>query len=151
MTCKSINALKPYKATNKLVKKTNDSEEFGFINVRTVAELGTVPVENASVTVYSTSDEAVPLSSQLTDSNGNVPMIKVPVSYNPDDIQMDPVYYFTEYDLMVSHKDYYNVIIYGIQIFPNITTTFDVNLTKIPPESVLPSRERIIQIPRIDL
>ncbi len=151
MTIKKINNLKPYKANNILIKKVNNNEKSGFIKIRTVTELGTTPVENASVTVFSTLDEAVPLSTHLSDTNGNVPMFTVPVSYDPEDIKMDPVYYFTEYDIKVSHEDYYNVFIYGIQIFPDITTNFDINLTKVPPESVLPSRERIIRIPRIDL
>jgi hypothetical protein len=151
MTSKKINSLKPYKATNILIKKANSNEKYGFMRIRTITELGTTPVENASVTVYATLDEAVPLSTHLSDSNGLVPLFIVPVSYDPKDIKMDPVYYFTEYDIKVSHEDYYNVFIYGIQMFPNITTNFDINLTKIPPERVLPSRERIIHIPKIDL
>lgn len=154
MTIKKANNLKPYKANNILIKKTNDNNnnnKSGYVRIRTVTKLGTAPVENASVTIFSTLDETVPLGTHLSDSAGNVPVFTVPVSYDPEDIKMDPVYYFTEYDIKVSHENFYNVFIYGIQIFPDITTDFDINLTKIPPESILPSRERIIRIPRIGL
>lgn len=150
MTNKNINALKPYKANN-ILMKANNNKKFGFMRIRTITELGTAPVENASVTVFATLDETVPLSTHVSDLNGLVPMFILPVSYDPKDIKMDPVYYFTEYDIKVSHEDYYSVFISGIQMFPNITTNFDINLTKVPPERVLPSRERIINIPRINL
>lgn len=151
MTIKKANTLKPYKANNILIKKTKNNNKSGYVRIRTVTELGTAPVENAYVTIFSTLDETVPLGTHLSDSAGNVPVFTVPVSYDPEDIKMDPIYYFTEYDIKVSHEDYYNVFIYGIQIFPDITTNFDINLTKMPRESILPSRERIIRIPRIDL
>ena len=154
MNYKNINNCKPYRAYNLLAKNLDNidiSDEFGFIKVRVITELGKLPLKDASVTVYASLNELVEIETVKTDEMGNTPIIKLPVSYNPKDVKMDIEYYYTDYNIRVLLENYYPIVIYDIQVFPDITTEFDINLTRIPVNAPYPRRERTTTIPRINL
>ncbi len=147
MNAKHINIYKPYKVCN-LLKLTSIVNESGFIKVKVITELGNIPLEDSIVTVYASLDELVPIETVTTNENGDAPILKIPVAYNPDIAEMDPEYPYTDYNIRVLHENYYPVLIYDIQVFPNITTDFIVNMTRIPVNTSYPRRERTITIPR---
>lgn len=149
MNSKYFDARKPYKAYNLLVKNFKINNESGFIKTKVITELGDIPLENSTVTVYASLDELVPIETVTTDENGDAPILEIPVIYNPEITGMNPEYPYTDYNLMVLHENYYPVLIYDIQVFPNITTEFIVNMTRVPIDAPYPRRERTIIIPTI--
>lgn len=128
----------------------NQPEDFGFIKIRVTTELGKFPLEGARVTIYASLDEVTPIETVTTDALGLTPVIQLPVAYNPEIEAMDPVYYYTIYHFSVSMNYYYPTAIYEIQVFPGITTEFEINMNPVPVIDPFPGREELI-IPRIDL
>ncbi|HAQ40445.1 MAG TPA: hypothetical protein DCM73_06160 [Clostridiales bacterium] len=133
------------KYANNLITPISES---GFIKVRVITELGAIPLEGSTVTIYASLNELVPIETVTTDENGNAPILKIPVAYNPEVTEMNPNYPYTDYNIRVLHEGYYPILIYNIQVFPNITTDFIVNMTRIPFNAPYPRRERTITIPR---
>lgn len=126
-----------------------DREANGYLKIRVVTELGDYPIEGATVTVYASLDELVPVQTVTTDSMGYTPLIALPVSYNPTIEEMDSKYYYTDYNLNVEFSYYYPTLVYDIQVFPEVTTEFVINMTRIPPTDAAPYGEKKIVIPRI--
>ena len=46
----------------------SDSETNGYLKIRVVTELGDYPIEGATVTIYASLDELVPVQTVTTDS-----------------------------------------------------------------------------------
>lgn len=136
---------KPYKAYNTLVKnmevqiepqpepEQTTTHEVGYINVGVYSASGALPVENAVVTVYHTynADEEHVLYHLITNESGRVPTMVVPVEYQGPGSQTQ--YYYSTYNLRVQATDYYTVNILDIQIYPDISTNFRVNLIPTAP------------------
>jgi len=102
----------------------------GHLAVSVFTASGALPVEGAVVTVYildDNGDENI-ISHQVTDANGKVPTIELPSSYNPKNPLESSQYYFSTYNLRVQAVNYYTVNIMDFRIFPNTTTTFNVQL-----------------------
>jgi len=102
----------------------------GYLAVSVFTASGALPVEGAVVTVYildDNGDENI-ISHQVTDANGKVPIIELPSSYNPQNPLESSQYYFSTYNLRVQAVNYYTVNIMDFRIFPNTTTTFNVQL-----------------------
>ena len=146
-------ALNPNSADKIMLEKTavNNANENGYLKVRVVTELRNYPISGATVTVYASLEELVPIMTVTTDSMGYAPLITLPVSYNPEIREMDPVYFYTNYNLNATFNYYYPTLIYNIQVFPGITTEFDVNMTPVPSTDPYPEGERQIILPRIPL
>lgn len=128
---------------------TNNGSENGFVKIRVTTGLGKFPLNGARVSVYASPDESEPVETVTTDDMGYAPLLTLPVIYNPEIEGMDPVYYYTDYILGISFNHYYPTAIYSVQVFPNITTEFDVNMTPVPAIDPYPERERQIIIPHI--
>jgi hypothetical protein len=136
-----------------LLKKANLStnSEQGYLKIRVSTGLGKLPLRGAKVTVYVSLDELVPIQTVTSDENGNCPIITLPVYYNPEIKEMDPIYFYTDYNFSVSFNNYYPVATYSVQVFPGITTEFDVNMNPVPAIDPFINREQQIVIPRINL
>jgi hypothetical protein len=136
-----------------LMKKANLStnNEQGFIKIRVSTGLGKLPLSGAKVTVYVALDELVPIQTVTSDEMGNCPIITLPVYYNPEIKEMDPIYFYTNYIFSVNFNNYYPVATYSVQVFPGITTEFDVNMNPVPAIDPFTNREQQTVIPRIDL
>ena len=136
-----------------LLKKSNinTNSEHGFIKIRVSTGLGKLPLNGAKVTVYVALEELVPIETVTSDEMGNCPIITLPVYYNPEIKEMDPVYFYTNYVFSVSFNNYYPVATYSVQVFPGITTEFDVNMNPVPAVDPYINREQQIVMPRINL
>lgn len=146
---KYINSLRPYRAINK-VHKTESPIRHGFIDVRVVENLGDAPVEGVKVTLYSKENNRnVALMDYVTDKNGKIELIKVPVAFDRDNPSMDSEYYYTSYDLRIEKEGYFSVRVLNIQVFPDTTVNFDINITEVPESASYPFEEEIIEIPNI--
>lgn len=125
------NSIKPYFAKNMIINATETTDETGFITVNTFTALGALPVSNAEVSVYTWNEEEgySLIKSVVTDSSGKAPPIELPVLINRgktfDEEQ-------TEYHLVVRGLGFHTIIIIHVEVFPDITTQFNVNLTPVP-------------------
>lgn len=121
--------IKPYKARN-IIKKQQTAEENGisYVNVNVFTASGALPVSGAIVTVYHTyngGDEHV-LYNLITDENGGVPTMEVPIVYRGPGEQTE--YTYSTYNLRVEANGYYTYNLLDFQVFPNITSSYSVNL-----------------------
>jgi len=141
---------KPYKAHNMMVKnletetvppltnETNSNENLqedaiestGYINVGVYTALGALPVKNAVVTVYTLDEEGEEnaLYHVISDENGRVPRMEVPVVYDPDNPLISPNFYFSTYNMRIQAIGYYTVNVIDLRVFPDIATNYKVVL-----------------------
>lgn len=145
--------IKPYMARNMIIKKSEvnseisatdqlpesqpetdqvtdqqPSTEVGYIDVGVFTASGALPVPNAVVTVYHTyeNDEEHVLYHLITDESGRVATMEVPVEYQGPGQQLE--YYYSTYNMRVQAPGYYTHNILDIQVYPNISTNFRINL-----------------------
>jgi len=104
--------------------------EVGYISVGVFTASGALPVEDAVVTVYIIDNEGEEnvISHLVTDANGQVPTIELPVYYNRLSTIESPEYYFSTYNLRVQAINYYTVNILDFRVFPNTTTNFNIEM-----------------------
>ena len=132
---------KPYKAHNMMIKKfeanivppsTNEINNIktGYINVGVYTALGALPVKDAVVTVYVTNEEGdeIALYHVVTDANGRVPRMEVPVFYDDTNPLQSPNFYFTTYNMRIQAIGYYTVNVIDLRVFPDTATNYRVVL-----------------------
>lgn len=136
---------KTYKAHNMIVKKLETEEpapavvedtqelpqpETGYINVAVYTALGALPVRDAVVTVYTIDEngDENALYHVVSDMNGRVPMMEVPVTYDPDDPLQSEEFYFSTYNMRVQAIGYYTTNIIDLRVFPGVATNYRVIL-----------------------
>lgn len=129
-------------------------EEVGYISVGVFTASGALPVEDAVVIVYTTDvygDEVV-LAHLVTDANGQVPIIEVPVVYDRANILESSEYFFSTYNLRVMAINYYTVNILDIRVFPNTTTNYTIDMIPVPAGTTTdPERTFVIPPSPIDI
>jgi len=116
-------------------------EETGAVSVGVYTASRALPVPNAVVTVFhvdENGDEHV-LAHYVTDRNGRIPDITLPVVYNPTDPMESTEFYFSTYNLRVQAFNFYTQNLLDIRVFPNTTTRFNIDL--IPVAAGVPSGE----------
>ncbi len=120
------NRIRPYKAQNMIVKiletealpqpqpQPQPVEEIplplastGYINVGVYTALGALPVKDAVVTIYTIDEdgEENALYHVVSNINGRVPTMEVPVEYNPENPLESPTFYFSTYNMRVQAID----------------------------------------------
>jgi len=160
---------KPYHAPNMIVQKselTNQSKNImstqkepptsqiggaiktGYISVGVFTALQALPVPDAVVTIYlfNSDGEEEALYILVTDENGRIPDVELPVSYDPNNPYTSSEYYFTQYNLRVQAINYYTVNVLDVRIFPDITTVYKIDLIPVM-AGTKGSPEKIIVIP----
>lgn len=134
-----INKSHSYKC-NKFYKQ--DINPTGFLSITVLNRLNNRPVPFAEVSayhmnirgVYGESGEGNLVVKHITDKNGKVPLIELPVlERNLNESFTLNFLTNTAYFLTVRHFKYHSVNLMNIQIYPNITTIFNVFLTQLTP------------------
>ncbi len=107
-----------------------ESEEVGYISVGVFTASGALPVEDAVVTVYTLDEnnEENVITHLVTDANGQVPTIELPVLYRGTDSGESPQHFYSTYNLRVQAINYYTVNILDFRVFPDITTNFTIDM-----------------------
>lgn len=105
-------------------------EEIGYLSVGVFTASGALPVEDAVVTVYvlDENNEENVIYHLVSDANGQVPTVELPVYYNRLDPLESSKYFFSKYNLRVQAINYYTQNIHDFRIFPNTTTNFQIVL-----------------------
>lgn len=125
----NINNAKPYKVKNKLSKKLEipanpPVDPVGYISIVVYTASGALPVPDAVITVYNINEDGEEnvLYHLITDRSGNAPLITLPV------IQGEREYEFTTYNIRVQAVSYYTTNVLDVRVFPDVTTTYRINL-----------------------
>ncbi len=126
--------IKPYKVKNMIFKQLNAELErpteetqpadVGYLRVSVYTASGALPVPNAVITVYDIHEDGEEhvFYHLVTDKSGNAPIMELPVAHEEKE------YEFTKYNLRVQAIGYYTINILDIRIFPDVTTSFRINL-----------------------
>ena len=161
------NASKPYRVRNMIVEivetpKQNETiskdipasatlpqASTGYLAVGVFTALGALPVKDAVVTVYTANEagEENAIYHLVTDANGRIPVVELPVIYDPNNPLESSKYYFTTYNMRIQAINYYTVNVLDMRIFPNITTDYSVSLVPVMSGPASDHPEQIIVIP----
>lgn len=129
--------------------------EVGYISVGVFTASGALPVEDAIVTVYTVDNEGEEnvISHLITDANGQVPSMELPIYYNALSPLENPEYYFSKYNLRVQAINYYTVNILDFRVFPNTTTNFNIEMipAAIGPVEISPDMTYVIPPSPVDI
>lgn len=109
--------------------------DLGYIDVLTYTSLAQIPLENVAITV--TSEDGTALAMRLTDQNGRITPIEIPVpelsaGQTPD----TGIVPFTPVNLYARLEGFEQVENENLQVFPNTVTRLNLELI---PLSELPS------------
>lgn len=109
--------------------------DLGYIDVLAYTSLAQIPLENVAITV--TSEDGTALAMRLTDRNGRIPPIEIPVpelsaGQTPD----TGIIPFTPVNLYARLEGFEQVENENLQVFPNTVTRLNLELI---PLSELPS------------
>jgi len=111
----------------------------GFLRIRVTSVNGSLPVENAIVTIsdYSDDGEGEILYSLRTDSGGLTPTISLPAPPASESMKPGSVQPYALYNVAVLNEGYYTVENVGVMVFDNVVAVQPVNLTPLSePESI---------------
>ena len=101
----------------------------GFIQLRAYTSTAQFPLENVAITV--TSSDGTAIAMRLTDRNGLIPSIEIPVPDREESLQPDPAERpFATVNLYARKQGYEQVEAENLQVFAD-TTTYQ-NLEMIP-------------------
>lgn len=108
----------------------------GYIQVHAYASTARFPLENVAITVTATDGTAIAM--RLTDRNGLIPPIEVPVPDRAESLEPEPGEKpFTSVNLYARLKGYEQVESENLQVFADTTTIQDLEMI---PLSELPDQ-----------
>jgi hypothetical protein len=130
--------IRPYRA-KKLIIKANENNNYypetGYLQVKVQDLLNNEPIKDALVRIslvtlsglYNEYAEGNLIDEYRTDESGNIPITRLQ-AYN--ELNSENKIY-----MIATHADgYFNAYVFNIQIFPDTTTEYTVNLSKITSE-----------------
>lgn len=131
------------------IKEIPPPADTGAISVGVFTASRALPVQDAVVTVYhiGNGEEEHVLAHLVTDRNGRIPNVEVPVVYNPADPLESSEYYFSNYNIRVQAINYYTQNILGIRVFPGTTTRFNIDLIPVAAGTTGEEHEQTVVIP----
>lgn len=108
----------------------NEQENVGYVSVSVFTASGALPVKDVLITIYTVDESGAEneIIHHVSDANGQVPLIKLPVIYNRFNPFESSEYYFGTYNLRAQAINYYTVNILDFRIFPDITTYLTVEM-----------------------
>lgn len=109
--------------------------DLGYIDVLTYTSLAQIPLENVAITV--TSEDGTALAMRLTDQNGRITPIEIPVpELSAGQTPNTGIVPFTPVNLYARMEGFEQVENENLQVFPNTVTRLNLELI---PLSELPS------------
>lgn len=130
------NKIQPYRTMNSIMEDIENNNyykanpETGFLKVTVHNKLNNDPIKDALVRIskvtitglYNENAEGNLIVQYRTDEQGNIPIIRLQ-AYN--ELSSENNFY-----IIAIHADgYYNAYVFNVQIFPNTTTSYDINLS----------------------
>lgn len=143
-----VKSTNPYRARNMIVKKVDTprtpedtdifdivgSEKSGYLQISVYHNAINEPIENAEVRVYLLTisglyqerGEGKLITSVTTDANGHAPLLTLPELNRLQ--QSDNSNIYRSYMLAVNAEGFFSAYAFDIQIYPDITTSYRINL-----------------------
>lgn len=112
------------------VHKSNSIRHFGRLSITVKNKLTDMPVSFAVVSIYyliikglyGEQGESHLFVRHITDENGKIPVVELPII----DRATSP---YSQYYMTINHFRYYPVHAMNIQMYPNVTTEYNILLT----------------------
>lgn len=123
---------------------TTGSDTVGRLQINVTANVGLIPIENASITISFTGEPDSTLETLTTDSSGQTDTVDLktpPLQYSLTPNSPMP---YAEYTLSVSAPGYEPVIVSGVEVLPDVTAVQNIEMT---PTETSEDTEEIIAIP----
>lgn len=123
---------------------TTGSDTIGRLQINVTANVGLIPIENASITISFTGEPDSTLETLTTNSSGQTDTVDLktpPLQYSLTPNSPMP---YSEYTLSVSAPGYEPVIVSGVEVLPDVTAVQNIEMT---PTEMSSDTEEIIAIP----
>ena len=120
------------------------SDTVGKLQINVTANVGLIPIENASITISFTGEPDSALETLTTNSSGQTDTVDLktpPLQYSLTPNSPMP---YSEYTLSVSAPGYEPVIVSGVEVLPDVTAVQNIEMT---PTEMSEDAEEIIAIP----
>lgn len=126
----------------------NQIEE-GTLSVGVFTALQALPVKGAEVIVYDILENGTEHIHAyfVTDENGRIPDIILPIQHDPLRLFGSTVYHYTTYNIRVKAVNFYPVNILNFRLFPNTKTIYTIEMLPIIPGETVHTPEEILVIP----
>lgn len=124
--------------------------EKGILSVGVFTALQALPVKGAEVTVYDFLENGTEHihAHSITDGNGKIHDIELPVQHDPLQLYGSTKYHFTTYNIRVTADNFYPVNILNFRIFPGEKTSYIIDMFPVIPGETVYTPEQTIIIPK---
>ena len=123
---------------------TTGSDTVGRLQINVTANVGLIPIENATITISFTGEPDSTLETLTTNSSGQTDTVDLktpPLQYSLTPNSPMP---YSEYTLSVNAPGYEPVIVSGVEVLPDVTAVQNIEMT---PTEMSGDTEEIIAIP----
>lgn len=129
----------------KILKSTQNAEDAtGQLQINVTANVGLIPIQNASITISFTGEPDSTVETLTTNSSGQTDTIDLktpPLQYSLTPNSPMP---YSEYTLSVTAPGYEPVIVSGVEVLPDVTAVQNIEMI---PTEMTQDTEEIIAIP----
>lgn len=120
------------------------TDTVGRLQINVTANVGLIPIENATITISFTGEPDSTLETLTTNSSGQTDTVDLktpPLQYSLTPNSPMP---YSEYTLSVNAPGYESVIVSGVEVLPDVTAVQNIEMT---PTEMSEDTEEIIAIP----
>ncbi len=129
---------------NILKSAQNAEDTTGQLQINVTANVGLIPIQNATVSISFTGEPDSTVETLTTDASGQTNTVTLktpPLQYSLTPNSPMP---YSEYTLSVTAPGYEPVIVSGVEVLPDVTTVQNIEMT---PTEMTQEEEEIISIP----
>ena len=128
------------------ILKSTQAEDtaVGKLQINVTANVGLIPIDNASITISFTGEPDSTVETLRTDSSGQTDTVNLktpPLQYS---LTPDSPMPYSEYTVSVTAPGYEPVIVSGVEVLPDVTAIQNIEMT---PTEMTQEDEDIISIP----
>lgn len=134
-----------YQMEEKILKSAQNAEDTtGRLQINVTANVGLIPIQNASINISFTGEPDSTVETLTTDSSGQTDIVNLktpPLQYSLTPNSPMP---YSEYTVSVTAPGYEPVIVSGVEVLPDVTAVQNIEMT---PTEMTQEEEEIISIP----
>ena len=122
----------------------NAEDTTGRLQINVTANVGLIPIQNASINISFTGEPDSTVETLTTDSSGQTDIVNLktpPLQYSLTPNSPMP---YSEYTVSVTAPGYEPVIVSGVEVLPDVTAVQNIEMT---PTEMTQEEEEIISIP----
>lgn len=121
-----------------------DAIDNGKLQINVTADIGQIPIQNATISISFTGEPGSPLETLTTDSSGQTETVSLktpPLEYSLTPNSPMP---YSEYTVAVTAPGYEPVTVSGVEVLPDVTAIQNIEMT---PSEISRAPEETITIP----